>query len=319
MPEGLLRYLILADTVTIQGALALMVASLASVIWLRGHTSSWTLEVLRATRRALVVGAALGCLGAALALWLQSAAMSDQGLAGASNMLPMMLNETHYGQVWIVGAVAVAFALALSLLPSARVRPLLVLAVVTFAASRAAVSHAAGDGDFSLQVAIDCMHLLLVSLWVGMVMLGAFVVLDRPVNTSADATAAAAWVSSLSKTATFALVLIGLTGVLKVWWATPSIGKLIASSYGAVLLAKVALVAIAAALGGFNKFRVVPQLLSDLQGSNSNTSTFQNQLVRVLRIEATVLALVVVAAAVLSSTATPNEAVSFSTSFFQVG
>jgi putative copper resistance protein D len=318
MPEGLLRYLMLADTMAIQGALALMIASLASMVWLRRCTSDWKLEVARVSRRAMVVGAALGCVAAGLALWLQSAAMSDDGPAGANGMLSMMLNETHYGQVWKIGAVAIVLVLALSFVPNPKALPLAVLGVATFAMARAAVSHAAADGDFTVKVAIDWVHLVLVCLWVGMVLLGAFLALRRPVRTPAQAQDAAAWVSALSETATIALVLIGLTGILKIWWATPSVEKLLASSYGAVLLVKLTLVAMAAALGGINKFRVMPRLLHELQVEHGQVSKFQCHFVRVLRIEAVVLALVVVAAAVLSSTATPMEAMSLSTSSSQL-
>jgi putative copper resistance protein D len=287
------------------------------MVWLRRCTSSWSLEVARASRCALVVGAALGCVAAGLALWLQSAAMSDDGLAGASGMLSMMLNETHYGRVWKIGAVAIVLVLALGVIPDARALPFAGLGVATFAMARAAVSHAAADGDFTVKVVVDWVHLVLVCLWIGMVLLGAFVALRRPVRTPAEAKDAAAWVSSLSESATVALALIGLTGVLKIWWATPSVERLVASGYGAVLLAKLTLVAMAAALGGFNKFRVMPRLLNELQVEGGRASKFQRDFLRVLRIEAIVLALVAVAAAVLSSTATPRETVSLSTHAFQ--
>jgi putative copper resistance protein D len=223
-------------------------------------------------------------------------------------MVPMMLRETHYGHAWSIGFVALALALVAGAAGRKAGFAVAALGVAAFAYSRSAVSHAAGAGDFTLRVAIDWVHLLLACLWVGMVLVGAFSALRAPARTPSDAFDAAAWVAALSSTATGALAVIFLTGALKVWWATPSVAGLRASDYGAVLLVKLSLVAVAVALGGFNRLRVMPALLDELRAAGSPSSAFRRRFVQVLRIEALVLLLVLVAAAVLSGTESPAEA-----------
>ncbi len=307
MPEGLLKYLMYGDAVAVQCGLALMVGGLASMFWLRQGASSWAQGVVNVSRRSFIVGAAIALVASAAALWLQAAAMGDGTLTAAGGMVPMMVGETHYGHAWSVGIVALLIA-AIAMVALRRSRVLLAgIGLAVFMLTRSVVSHAGVDGDFTLKVATDWIHLVLVCLWVGMVLLGAFVALRKAPTTRADAADSAVWVSSLSTSATVALVCIMLSGALKVWWATPSIGLLTASTYGGVLLAKVLLVGIATALGGINRFSVMPPLLAGLRSPRHPAPGLHRHFVRVLRIEAVVLLLVFVAAAVLSGMPSPGE------------
>lgn len=308
MPEGLLKYLMYGDTVVIQLGLASMAGGLASMAWLRRCASSWAERVVRASRRAFIGGVLTAFVASAAALWLQAAALGDGSVLSAGGVVPMMVVRTHYGHAWSVGAISLVLAgVAMATLARFRIR-VAGLAMAGFVLSRSVVSHASADGDFTLKVAVDGLHLVTVCLWVGMVLLGAMVALKDPVQNPSDAADCATWVSSLSTTATVALACILLTGLQKVWWATPSLGLLATSPYGFVLLVKLLLVGAAIALGSVNRFFVLPPLLTGLRKPRPPGPALQGQFVRVLRIEAVVLLLVIVAAAVLSGTPAPGEA-----------
>ena len=307
MPEGLLKYLMQGDTVVIQCGLAMMVGGLASMLWLRQAASSWAQQVLKVSRKSFIAGTVVALIASAAALWFQAAAMGDGSVLSAGSMVPMMVGDTHYGHAWSIGIVSLLVSgVAMVTLRHFRMR-VSALGLAAFILTRSVVSHAGVDGDFNLKVAVDWVHLLWVCLWVGMVLLGAFIALQRPPTNQSDAVDVTTWVSSLSTTATIALVCILLSGVLKVWWATPSVGELVVSSYGGVLLVKVLLVAAAIGLGGINRFFVLSPLLLGLREPELPAPTLHRRFVQVLRAEALVLLLVFVAAAVLSGTPTPGE------------
>ncbi len=307
MPEGVLSYLMFGDAAAIQCGLALMAGGLASMFWLRHGASSWARGVAQASRRSFIIGAGITLVASVAALWFQAAAMGDVALESAGSMVAMMVRETHYGHAWSTGFAALVAAGIVMAASRRLFVPVGALGLATFMLTRSVVSHAGVDGDFSLKILVDWTHLVFVCLWVGMVFLGAFIAFRQGPNTQVDAADSAVWVSSLSEAATVALVGIVSTGALKVWWATPSIAQLVASSYGGVLLVKLLLVGAAAGLGGVNRFFVMPALLGGLQGTARREPNLQRRFVRVLRMEALVLLLVFVAAAILSGTPNPGE------------
>jgi putative copper resistance protein D len=116
------------------------------------------------------------------------------------------------------------------------------------------------------------------------------------------------WVASLSSTATVALVVVVLTGSFKIWRNGTSLTALGSSDYGVALGSKLALVALAAALGGFNRFRILPALFVDLRADIGDAAPrpWRRRLKTVLHLEALVLLLVLVAAAVLAGAEPPS-------------
>lgn len=81
-----------------------------------------------------------------------------------------------------------------------------------------------------------------------------------------------------------------------------------ANAYSSVLLSKLSLVAIAAVLGGFNRFFVMPSLLAGWRAPHVGAEQRLRRFRLVLRIEAIVLLAVLVAAAILSATPPPTAA-----------
>jgi len=310
MFEGLPGALALANLVLIHLGIALVLGSLACDAWLRDARSAWGDRAVRpstAARRAalVLILVALPC-----AIWLQAAVVTEVPLLEAGPAALTLMRQTRYGHVALAG-VAAGPILAATGWPRAITRARrawLGLALVVLLWSRGAVSHAGALGALTADVAIDMLHLGATSLWVGMVLIAVAQRLPAPGAPAPDRLDAARWVAALSSTATATLAVVVLTGAFKTWRSAPTIAALSGSDFGRTLGIKVALVAVAVALGGFNRYRVLPGLLRNLRAVESpdGSSNGRHVLKRVLRLEAFVLVLVSIAAAILSGSEPPR-------------
>lgn len=315
MPEGFLRFLLYGDTVAINLALALVLGGWASDRWLAPVTSGWACDMARKARRVRRGGFCLGAAALSALGWLQASSLSEGADVALGTAAWTMITDTHLGHAWVAGFVGWSLAAAAAWpAASAPARPgHLVLAaagLTAFIWSRSVVSHAGSHGDWSRYVAVDGLHLALVSLWVGIVLVAAAWRLPSASVSGADGIAASRWVANLSSTATVALAGIVLTGAFKSWAIVPSIAALRSTDYGSLLLVKVGLVTAAAALGGFNRFVVLPPLLRELGSAPSHAAShWRHQLVRAFRLEAVFLVLVLIVAAALSGAEPPTPSI----------
>ncbi len=295
-------------TVVLNLALAVAVGAAMAARWLANRTTAWSSAQLRRLRP-LRIGATIAAsvaLGSMLPF--VSASMAELPLAEAGEAMGAMLAESHFGLAWQIGMGALLAAALTSAVPATRQRPgtvatvnLLVLAVALY--TRSMVSHAAADGDLNVAIVVDWMHLCLICIWVGDVFIAGFVTLNRMVPEQAAGRAEAArYVENLSSSATFALAGILATGLFSAWHNLGGIAGLTANPYGSVLLFKLALVALAVLLGGFNRFFVMPALLAGLREPLAGAPGPLRRFRLILRVEAIVLLAVLVAAAILSAT-----------------
>ena len=312
MTQSLLGDLLLADVVAINTGLSLVLGSLASTHWLREAQSLWSDAARARGTVARRVGLVVTLIGLLCAVWSQAALMGDTPLLQAGSTAQVLLRDTHFGHVALAGLVAwcVITASSWHAAPLGRVRfGILGMGLAALLWSRSAAAHAGSQGDVSIDVCIDAVHLLAACLWVGMVFVAVMFHLPSislPKQNRLDATQ---WVTALSSTATAALVVVVITGSFKIWRPTYSLTALVTSDYGWVLGSKVALVAIAAAMGGFNRFRVLPGLFDGLRADAGSeaTASWDRRLKIVLRAEAIVLFSVLIAAAILAGMETPAE------------
>ena len=315
MGDGTLRLLAMAATVAIHLGLALVVGAIASQSWLWRRSSSWRDLVVEQALGMRRLGFALGLAGVLAALWFEAAIMTEQPLMQAGSAIGTLLSRSHFGHSTLVGVVAWLAAAAL-LAPQGSTRDeavrfgLSLGAVGVFVATRSVVSHAGSHGDFTVDAAVDVTHLLLVCIWVGIVVAGARLTLPSSGAAALERAAATHWVARMSSTATVALVGIGATGLYKVWRVfepAPSALQFVASDYGRTLVVKLVFVGMAAALGGANRFVVLPRLFAELAEAEDG-GRWRLGLVRILRFEAVTLVLALIAAAVLSNTEPPGDA-----------
>jgi copper transport protein len=108
--------------------------------------------------------------------------------------------------------------------------------------------------------------------------------------------------------ATVALILVMVTGVIQAIMVLDSIGQLTGSTWGRVLLIKTAVVAVLAILGGYNQFRLVPALKSQLTSATRELESASDQYARSLRLTLSVeagLFIVVIALTALLVNSSP--------------
>ncbi|MDL2354368.1 MAG: CopD family protein [Pseudomonadota bacterium] len=282
-----------AFTVMLNLAVAVAVGASMSAIWMARGGARWAVAPRRRLRLAGLAALAVAMLASAGVLWLEAAAMAEVAPAQAAPAVRAMLTATHLGVAWQVGIGALLFSMGALALRGPRALAFNLLGLAAFLYTRSMVSHAAADGDFSVPIAVDWLHLMLVCLWTGEVAVAGWLVrLD-----DGDWTRYAA---ALSHTATLALGGIVATGLFGAWRNVGSPAALTGQVYGTILLAKLALVAIAVLLGGANRFFVMPSLRGD------NACAAARRFTAILRIESVVLLGVLVLAAVLSATAPPT-------------
>lgn len=292
-------------------AVAVLTGASVSRLWLGRDASNWSQARRQPVRNAALAGIVVALIANVVNLWLESAAMAEVPLTEAGGATWSMLTSTHLGLAWSIGMAGLAVAAAGACIrvergPGAALLTLAALAVFWY--TRSMVSHSASDGDFSLRLLADWVHLGLISLWVGEVILSGTVMLRTTGSMNpADRRARAAYVASLSSSATFALTGIFVTGLYATWRALGGFDQLVGNPYGNTLSAKLLLVGLAAALGGFNRFIVMPPWLACESAGNAAPALLPARFRQIVWIEALILLAVIVLAAWLATTSPPGE------------
>lgn len=278
--------LAVAMTALINLAFAIIAGTLAARLWQRaagGETPTW---------RGMPLAWLAVAAGASVLLLDQASQLAETPLYASWDAVGMLVAQTFSGKAAAaVAGLSLAAALIswrhLSTAPA-----LACFAVVT--AIRSTMGHAGEAGVLSLPVLVEWIHLLAMSLWVGCVIVSGWQVLPLLRNAGRTAHVADGYVQRLSSWATVALVLIALTGVFNTDRVLEHYTDLFDTAYGNLLLAKIILVAIAVALGGYNRLRGMPALTRD---PDRGLRSF----ILVLKTESFVLAAVVLLAAVLTN------------------
>ncbi|WP_244818540.1 copper resistance D family protein [Caballeronia sp. Lep1P3] len=313
MNDGFLGVLRLALVALQNISFAALVGALICDRWLVRSTSHWQATVSKRLMRSAQLACLASLLSSIAAFWTHCALMSESTLAEAGPAVYSMLKETGYGHAWLAGAVLTLAALVLlSLRTSTRPRlmPVTWLCIAGAALGRSNTGHSVEAGFFSLPVWADWIHLLAISVWVGLVVASSYVVAPSLLAAGdGDRKNGASFVQSLSDTATVALLILFATGAYNGWRSVDSPVGFVASGYGQILMLKLGLVLIAAALGGHNRFFEMPQLLAALQGGSlREAEPALKRFSRVLHVESIVLVAVLIAAAVLVSSPLPGTA-----------
>ena len=296
-------------TVALNLGASLAVGCCLSAAWLAGAGSPWALQCRPRLLRCALAALAVAGVADVAVLWLQAAAMAEVPVLQARAAVAATLASTHFGSAWLGGLAALAVA-ACAAAFRRRAAPFVALAALAlFLYSRSMLSHAAADGDLSLRLAIDWLHLVLISVWVGEVFVaGLFTLRDAAGGPPIQRAEQARYIESLSNSATVALGGIVLSGLYNTWHGLGSLANAFGNPYANALLAKLLLVGFAALLGGVNRMVVMPALLGSLRRNRIAAERIGRRFTLVLQLEAAVLAAALVAAAVLSSTSPPGAA-----------
>lgn len=280
-----------AMTAVINLAFTVIAGILAARLWL--GTARVPATVAAGTSG--VAMAWLAVAGGAFMLLLdQAALLSETTIFAAWDSAWMLATQTFSGQatsaVILVGLIG-------AVLSSSR-KAFLAMAAACFVlatAVRATMGHAGEAGPVSLAVLVEWLHLVAMSLWVGCVIISGWVVFPALAATRDSDNAVKLYAARMSTWATAALAVILLSGVFNTDRVLESYTDLFDTSYGNLLLAKIALVIVALGLGGLNRIKGLPALERQPAGAGLRHFIF------ILKAESFVLAAVVLLAAVLTN------------------
>jgi putative copper resistance protein D len=261
MDDATLAGLRTAASAVLDVGFATMAGALATLALLQDTSSDWAARGARGARL-LFTRASLLALAASLA-WMAVQAISMSDLAPADALLSVggVVAETAFGRAWAVATLALVACVAIAQARRYRPVPLRILGVATtvVAVAHASAGHAGANG-FGWLVPAMAVHLLATGLWAGGVFAAVLAVLHgtpHPVD-------GVRYARRLSALATAALAGVVATGLASAWHGLGgSLAPLAAdagSPWGRMLDVKLALIACAVALGGFNRFAVMPSL-----------------------------------------------------------
>jgi len=249
-------------------AVALIVGAVAArLAWLPGAYEGSRLQPLLLRRLNALFAVVLGflTLTSVAILFARSVAISGEPFPQVAGVVPLVLQQTDFGKLWLARAAAVLLMWLLWMWVGVRKRWTgwaLAILVGVVAFSRSATGHAGDHGDFAWPVWIDWLHLLSAGLWGGAIVV--FVLAARPVLRQhlqhADWTAAI--VRRYSMLAAAGLALAAATGVCSAWQRVGGWMPLWTTRYGLILDVKLVLVVAMAILGATNRFRHVPAALA---------------------------------------------------------
>lgn len=212
-------------------------------------------RLLGLVRRTALAGVVVTVVGVAL----QAALTSGAGLAGM--VAPEALADTAlsgYGASAAVRLLGLAALLAgLSGLAAGRAQIALVGAVVA-AASFALTGHTLTTEPRWLVLTADVAHLLAAAVWFGGLAL--LLLALRHTRVTDDPVAAGGLVARFSALASVAIVVVGVAGLALAWVEVRVPRALVSTAYGWTMIAKLAVVALVAAIGVYNNRRLVPAL-----------------------------------------------------------
>jgi copper transport protein len=172
--------------------------------------------------------------------------------------------------------------------------------------SDALVSHSAATlGWKGLALGAELAHLLGVALWVGG--LGCFATLFwRSTFREPSAAGELAWaMPAFSVLAVGAVGLLAVSGLYLTQVHLGSLDQLLSTPYGRTLLAKLCVVGLMIALGGYHRLIAHPHILASLDRSDRDATHTSQSVRRTLRIEAVLGLLALLLAACLGTTSPP--------------
>ena len=308
--------LVLARTLHIGSAMMLVALPFFILITLRPAFiteavpaySSFCATVVRWLWLAWIVEALSGLIW----FWFVTAQMSDQSpwqLLDTAD-LSAALWQTQFGQLWIWRAgMGVFLGVALCVIsrmsvagqpiPSRSYKFILVTGIVLLVTLAWAGHAASGIHYYTLHLVADMLHLLIGAIWpLGLIPMGGFLWYLHKENQPALSDREIKSVHRFSKISLIAVVVLVTTGIINGWLMIGSWTALATTTYGQLLLVKVAVVALMIGLGGFNRFYILPRIQAE--------PTSLRNLRRTIFAESSLAAVVLLLVGTMGMTAPPS-------------
>lgn len=282
---------------------AAAIANVSFVCAVGGCLAAWMLDdappLVRHRLQHLSAGCVVMLIAAdAVNLLLEAALMSGSTPVAAFAVLVPVLTQSHFGTAWSTGFIALIVWTSLLFGSRELGRPaqtgVALCAAAVFAFSKAASSHAADAGDFSLPEWVHWTHLCATAAWAGLVIVSGLSVLPT-LRAHSTGDFLAQFAGRLSRAALIAMSVVLVSGLYNAGRGLGgSLLPLTRSGWGIVLCAKLVLVSLAVVLGGINRLVYLPRIRC---GSERGAAS---SFLVILRIEAIAMFGVLSVAAVLA-------------------
>jgi copper transport protein len=176
---------------------------------------------------------------------------------GVSGVVHDVSISTRFGSVMAAAAVVAGVGAMLAAIAPVypRLEPLAFAAGLALLPVPTLAGHALDRGRPGYEPVVDFLHVAAASFW-----LGGLVALGLALSSSEDH---APLVRRFSNVAFVSVVVLAATGVLRAFAELRSVGQLWSTGYGRLLIVKTALLALLAAVGWVNRYRLVPRLSVD--------------------------------------------------------
>lgn len=319
--EVTVRWLMFLGAAVLTGGLVVHRFLLPSSVAERWSEEAWLAALHRRWRAATSVGAGLflaGSSGELIGQAARTAAAADEPVRAA--VISLATSDPTRGPILL----KFATVLLLLVLLRHRARPVaaqpaslgivakpvaLTRGVIELAAAGVLVlgialtSHAAASQK-PLPMLVDWLHLFSAAVWVGgLVYLGAVLgPLSRRVDPEFRSALLGPFVQRFSNLALFSVAVLILTGLYAAWLNLPELRALVSTQYGRTLSIKLALVVPLLAIAAANLIVLRPRLAEAARKAlaDLNTIALQRRFFRLVRSEAALASLVLLAAAVLA-------------------
>lgn len=293
---------ILAATLDLLG-LALLSGVTAGWLWLQQRPAGRTAAALE---RWLALALLLSLSGAAADLLVRTAALHETTLTAAWPHVGDVLLGSDYSRFWMLRVASLLALVLLWVIARGSHRPLrmaLPLVVLANASAVAGTGHAGEDGILTVLALSDVVHVTAATLWGGAVLVYGFAIAPGLRHGQAPA----AWVAEsavrLSALAGLALALVLASGLYNAWMLVGSVPAMWQTGYGRILTVKLAFVAVMMGIGFYNRYHAVPLIQAwarpPLLAAEADAPL--GRLQTMLRIDALIVVLVIITAAVLGN------------------
>lgn len=234
----------------------------------------------------------LKIIGIGLLLVLASNIMMLAVQAIALQTTVLKVIQTGFGTTWLVRMILTIILLIIWFWVERKtiIGKIQQLVILGFSLALISTTTMLGHGTASMHVpaiVLDYTHNLLAAVWIGGVIYAAFVMIPSFSKLEADKKERLSLliIPKISSMVIIAVGILIITGPTLLWFLESDVGLLYDSTYGKLILAKIALGSIMVAIGGYNQFRIQKPAEKNLE---SGRMFVYNKFRRSLKIESMV-------------------------------
>ena len=198
--------------------------------------------------------------------------ISGRPFSALQMVLPSVITRTYFGPVLAV-RFSLVILLGLLLIPQKydkgkRMPEGILLLALCFTTSL--LGHAGSQGTFTIRVFIDTVHLIAISCWIGGLL---FLILSLPKQLVDESNKTVLLADAIARFSTIATTSVGIliaTGVVNSFFQIDSMGRILTTAYGKVLVLKWGFLLPMLLLGFINKYIVLPKFQEQGKGKKAS-------------------------------------------------